>query len=97
MRKIDFSKFCEWEPSQINGQELTLMERCLVDLSKDCPEIEYLLQKNGIGCVSRGDIHMIVGPHKSGKTFASMVFETALLSGSYIGFEALQENLKYCI
>jgi len=94
MSAIDFSKFCQWEASQINGQEPTLIERCLVDLSKGYPEIEYLLKKDGVGCVPRGDLQMIVGPQKSGKTFASMIFEIALLSGGCMGFEAQQENLK---
>ncbi|MCL2561584.1 MAG: AAA family ATPase [Rikenellaceae bacterium] len=94
MAKIDFSKFRQWEPCQVNGEEPTLVERCLVDLQKGYPEIEYLLKKDGDGCVPRGDIQMIVGQQKSGKTFASMIFETALLSGKCMGFEAQQENLK---
>lgn len=93
MRKIDFSKFDRWNTDQINGTEPSRLERCLVDLSKDYAEVEYLLKRGSIGCVPRGEQQMIVGPQKSGKTFASMIFETALLSGQCMGFEAQQENL----
>ena len=93
MAKIDFSRFSEWEPCQTNGKEPSLLEKCIIDLTKGYPEIEYLLRKNGVGCIPRGDIQMIVGPQKSGKTFASMIFEIALLSGNCMEFEAQQDNL----
>lgn len=65
----------------------------MISLTKEYPEIEYLLEKNGIGCISSGDIIAIKGKPKSGKTHALICIIAAILRGEYAGFKAKKENV----
>lgn len=68
-----------------------------VDLSKDYPPVDYLLSRNGVGCVPRGDIQGLGGKMKNGKTTAGICMVVALLKGEFMGFKATKGNYKCLI
>jgi len=52
------------------------------------------LRKDGIGCLSIGDIVVLKGKAKEGKTHALICFISALLKGEYLGLKAMKQNTK---
>lgn len=68
-----------------------------VDLAKDYPPMDYLLSRNGVGCVPRGDIQGLGGKMKNGKTTAGLCMIVALLKGEFMGFKAARDNYKCLI
>lgn len=68
-----------------------------VDLAKDYPPMDYLLSRNGVGCVPRGDIQGLGGKMKNGKTTAGLCMIVAMLKGKFMGFEATGDNYKCLI
>lgn len=68
-----------------------------VDLAKDYPPMDYLLTRNGVGCVPRGDIQGLGGKMKNGKTTAGLCMIVAILKGQFMGFEATGDDYKCLI
>lgn len=68
-----------------------------VDLAKNYPPMDYLLTRNGVGCVPRGDIQGLGGKMKNGKTTAGLCMIVAILKGQFMGFEATGDNYKCLI
>ncbi len=90
---IDFSQFCQWGVSQVEvGKENFAWY--VIDLAKEYPPIDFLLKYNGVGCLPRGDLQAMAGKLKSGKTFACICMEVAMLRGEYMGFEAQKASIK---
>ncbi len=78
-----------------NRQDLSQMLKSrLIDLSKDKPKIEYLLTRNGIGCLSKGDFQIIKGRKKSGKSTFITILVTALIKDNFMGFKAVKSGLS---
>jgi len=73
------------------------LKALLIDLSIDEPDIEFLFEKDGIGCISLGDIVAIKGKAKAGKSTLLICLIAALLKGEYMGFKALKKdcNVRY--
>ena len=90
-RILDFSRFCEWNTDQSNDHPL---DSYRIDLSKQYPLIDYLLLRNGVGCLPRGDLQVITGKQKAGKSYVSLCLEVALLRGEFMGFTATKENYR---
>ena len=70
--KMDLSRF-----------DLSTLRPYLIDLQKAYPKPAFLLSHKGAGCFPKGDIQLITGAHKSGKSFAVLTLEVALLNGSF--------------
>lgn len=68
-----------------------------VDLTKEYPPMDYLLTRNGVGCIPRGDIQGLGGKMKCGKTTAGLCIIVALLRGEFMGFKATKDNYKCLI
>ena len=91
MKLLALDNFCNNESTQIS---VVNQEEYILDLSKDYPPIDFLLEHKGIGCIPRGDIQGVAGKQKAGKTFALTVIVTALLKGEYMEFKATRNDLK---
>lgn len=85
MPRIDVSKFGTWQPKAVT--DAWYMHE--MDSSRNIPPTSFLLRRDGVPCLSVGDLQAVTGAAKSGKSFACMVFAAAALSGSYLGFEAV--------
>ncbi|MDR1678650.1 MAG: AAA family ATPase [Prevotellaceae bacterium] len=100
MKKIDFSKFYQPQlehkpinaPKIINSSEILNSVR--IDLTRNYPEVNFLLEQNAIGCLSKGDIQAIKAKAKQGKTHAIICLEVALLKGSFVGLTAISDNIR---
>lgn len=66
----------------------------VISLSDQYPEIDFLLKKDGTGCISLGDIIVLKGKAKAGKTTVILCLVTAVLRGDYVGFISLKLNIK---
>ncbi len=66
----------------------------MISMTENYPEIDFLLEKEGVGCVSAGDIVVLKGKAKAGKTTAMVCLITALLKGEYLGFRAVRHGAK---
>ena len=66
----------------------------LIDLTKDYPEPIFLLEFNGVKFFTIGDIIVVKGKPKKGKTHLMIAFIVALLSGEYIGMMRLNKITK---
>ena len=64
----------------------------IIDLSVDLPDIQFLFKKDGVGCIPVGDIVVIKGKAKAGKSTVLAIWITALLIGDYMGFKALKKS-----
>ena len=64
--------------------------RYIVDPSHNIPPMAFLLRRGGVPCLYAGDLHVVTGAAKSGKSFACLAFAAAVLRGSYLGFEAVK-------
>ena len=85
------------EPLQEEGQVDALPQRLasrIISITKDYPEIDFLLEKEGVGCISAGDIVVLKGKAKAGKTTAIICLISALLKGEYLGFKAVKNDAK---
>lgn len=88
------------EPGHLNDSQVErepLPEKLalrIISLSYNYPEIDFLLEKEGIGCLSSGDIIVLKGKAKAGKTTAMLCLISALLKGDYVGFRAIKQNAK---
>ena len=67
---------------------------CVIDLTQEYPEPEFMLMYNQLRFFTTGDIVVFKGKPKKGKSHAMLTFITALLSGSSIGIERLSEPKK---
>jgi len=78
-----------------NREDLSQMLKSrLIDLTKDEPKIEYLLTRNGIGCLSKGDFQIIKGRKKAGKSTFITILVTALIKDNFMGFKAVKSGLS---
>ena len=93
MRGIDFSKFDSVPPGR-DTTEVKPLDDYLIDLARDYPPVDFLLHYNGIGCIPCGDLQVITGKQKTGKTFACLSMEVAMLRGDFMGFEALKDEIR---
>lgn len=66
----------------------------VIDLQKDYPEPEFILQFEGIKFFTKGDIVVIKGKPKKGKSHLMISFIVALLSGEFIGLTRLKAVTK---
>jgi hypothetical protein len=64
----------------------------MVDASEDSV-INHLFERGGYGCISRGDIIVIKGKPKNGKTMFLTGLIVAAVQGEHIGFKAKQRGL----
>lgn len=63
-----------------------------IDLTQDYPEPTYTLNRNGIGFMTRGDIHAVKAKSKNGKSLLCQVFIATLLGSKDYGMEAQEAN-----
>ena len=61
----------------------------IINLDKPEPDIEFLLEKDGVGCFPTGDIGVLKGKQKAGKSTLLACWITALSKGDYMNFKAL--------
>lgn len=66
------------------------LKKRLIDLSVPIPDLEYLFQKDGTGCFPIGDIIVLKGKQKAGKSTLLACWITAFLIGEYLGFKTLK-------
>lgn len=64
----------------------------IVTLTYSYPQIDFLLEKDGVGCIAAGDIAVLKGKAKAGKTTAMLCLISALLKGDYAGFKSLKKD-----
>ncbi|MFZ4581544.1 MAG: AAA family ATPase [Paludibacter sp.] len=62
----------------------------LIDLKNDYPETEFLFEFNGLKFFTIGDIIVIKGKPKKGKSHLMVAFVIALLSGTFIGLNKIK-------
>jgi hypothetical protein len=65
-----------------------------IDLSKEYPEPEFILEFEGMKFFTKGDIVVIKGKPKKGKSHLMISFIIALLSGEFIGLNRLKSVTK---
>lgn len=65
-----------------------------IDLSRFYPDVEYLLNVNGVGLFARGDIQAIKGKKKKGKSFFIVSVVAALLKGNFGILKAKMDDCK---
>ncbi len=87
---IDQIKKLSGEPDA--GEMSAELKETMIDLSIEEPDIEFLFDKSGIGCVSVGDIIVIKGKAKAGKSTLMICWIAAVLKGEYMGFKARKTN-----
>ena len=68
----------------------------LIDLSEADSELEYTLEINGKNTFPKGDIQMIKGKAKQGKTNTLLCIMTALLSGEFLVIKSKVKDCKLC-
>ena len=66
----------------------------IIDLSQNEPDIQFLFEKNGVGCIPQGDIVVLKGKGKHGKTTVIAIWITALFKGEFFGFKALKTECR---
>ena len=66
----------------------------LIDLTRDYPEPQFLLEFNGVKFFTIGDIVVIKGKPKKGKSHLMIAFIVALMSGEYVGISRLNKVTK---
>lgn len=66
----------------------------LIDLVKDYPEPEFILEFEGTKFFTLGDVVVIKGKPKKGKSHLMVCFIIALLSGEFIGLARLKKVQK---
>ena len=66
----------------------------IIDLSIDMPDIEFLFERDGIGCIPVGDLVALKGKAKAGKSTVLACLIAALFKGEYMGFKALKQGCK---
>ncbi|NCU32337.1 MAG: hypothetical protein EOM23_05285, partial [Candidatus Moranbacteria bacterium] len=66
----------------------------LIDLTKDYPEPTFILEFNGVKFFTKGDIIVIKGKPKKGKSHLIIAFIIAMLSGEYVGISRLNKVTK---
>lgn len=66
----------------------------LIDLKKNYPEPAFLLEFNGMKFFTIGDVVVIKGKPKKGKSHLMLVFIIALLTGSFIGINTSGVRVK---
>jgi predicted ATP-dependent serine protease len=65
-----------------------------IDLTKEYPEPIFLLEFNGVKFFTKGDVIVIKGKPKKGKSHLMIAYIVALLSGEYIGMSRLNKVTK---
>lgn len=65
-----------------------------IDLTKEYPEPIFLLEFNGVKFFTIGDVIVIKGKPKKGKSHLIIAYIVALLSGEYIGMSRLHKVTK---
>lgn len=65
-----------------------------IDLSRQYPELKFLLTQDGIGTFPRGDIQAVKAKSKNGKSFLCAVFIASILGCELFGLRNKEKNLK---
>lgn len=68
-----------------------------VSVVDDYKPLDYLLMRDGVGCVPRNALQGLAGRMKNGKTTAGLCMIVALLQGSFMGFTATKDDYKCLI
>ena len=63
----------------------------LIDLTKEYPEPLFLLEFNGVKFFTIGDVIVVKGKPKKGKSHLMIAFIVALMSGEYVGISRLNK------
>ena len=88
---MDMKETNEFE-TFFDKQPLNWRDR-LIDMACIYPEIQYLLKCNGLEMFPLGDLIVIKGKAKKGKSHAILCFMIALLKGEFVGLEAIQDGI----
>ena len=85
--------FVEDELPRLNEYSDQIKER-LVDPSTPIPPPEdiFLLKKGNTYCIPKGDVVVITGKAKNGKTQLINIWITALCRGAFLGFKAIRKK-----
>lgn len=79
-------------------QELRFFyEQYLLSTEKEYPEVEYLLEVNGVPYLSVGDLTLVQAQAKSGKTTYITLLTAALLAGEWGPLRRLREQNKIVV
>jgi len=73
---------------------LTTWRDRMIDLTKEYPEPEFIFDFEGKKFFTKGDIVVIKGKPKKGKSHLMIAFMVALISGEFIGLHRLQKVSK---
>lgn len=73
---------------------LTTWKDRMIDLTREYPEPEFIFEFEGKKFFTKGDIVVIKGKPKKGKSHLMLAFIVALLSGEFIGLQRLQKVSK---
>lgn len=96
--KVDFAQFNQVEaprlPHLLPYIPNSGKKDYYIDLSVFYPDVECLLDVNGVGLFARGDVQAIKGKAKQGKSFFIVAVVTALLKGSYGALKAKSDDCK---
>jgi hypothetical protein len=84
--------FFQLQPLQ--PEKLVSWKDRVIDLRKEYPETEFILEFNGMKFFTKGDIIVIKGKPKKGKSHLMISFIIALLSGEFIGLNRLKSVTK---
>lgn len=66
----------------------------VIDLTRRYPEIDYLFERSGLKCFSRGDIQAVKGKAKSGKSTFLIGLVSTLLKGENMDFNAIKSGCR---
>lgn len=90
--KLTADSFYQIEPLQ--PEPFVSWKDRMIDLRKDYPEPEFILEFEGMKFFTKGDIVVIKGKPKKGKSHLMISFIIALLSGEFIGLNRLKAVTK---
>lgn len=76
-----------------SGQAAMWKDR-MINLENHYPEPEFMLDFDNKKCFTRGDVVVIKGKPKKGKSHLMVVFIVALIKGEFIGIERIESTPK---
>lgn len=79
------------EPTVVTP-ELIELDNERVTSESDIPEEEFLFKLNGVPCCPRGDLSIMTGPAKTGKTNVAAMLMACCVNRQVLGFERISEK-----
>ena len=79
------------EPTVVTP-ELIELDNERVTSESDIPEEEFLFKLNGVPCCPRGDLSIMTGPAKTGKTNVAAMLMACCVNRQVLGFERISEE-----